>query len=766
MPGNLEDIPPGSDCSTGGNGQPPAPNLTSGSVDSNGAQLTSSAGKGAVTAKRSRAKRLRLSCGECRKKKLSCDRGLPCQRCIRSGRPEQCSFETGRPIPVSDDSTQAQKTALQQSASQIRDLRAEVAQLKGLLSKSERQCDNNPRDSTDETLRDHPSDQALRQSGEVLALSGPNTGNEITGLQERSPRGYYSQHTLFRFFDEMPQLFPFIRETAGEWFKPRGVSLRKSKVIFETSATSVMTRTLEDLLPPKDDTDTMVSFYLNHIEQLHRIIHIPTFRKEYYFLWEPERPRHPGMVALVLAIMSVSTPISSSPSATQFRGMPPKWISACDAWLTQQTMKGRKLIYYQVACLVYLAKRTNTIRKKKFWIETGSLIQNAILDRMHCDPDPSSASYNPYVGEIKKRIWAVLRELDLQNSFEYELPTLLHNIESNIPAPENINDEELSPTSEVIPTHNSPSRKTDSSYQALSSCSWTLRLEISKRLFSTGFAKALPYDDVLRYTHTLTEALDSLPSWSEEDGTDGIDPVNSLLVSALLKFQLKECILAIHRPYLQGASSRFTLSEIISYHTSRDILLMNRKLASFGVQGISSLREDLLVAALSLTRLTLLQPRGSTNIAADYAESTIDLLEQCLPFTEDRYLRCFYGEPWCPLTMYGAIMLLKVHLGKESRQTAKSACAQRFLDLYYKHFARQETSDLNQPTRTYLETMSDTGVAFQQMPSPSSTSLPVSAQLDYGCADLRFDSFDFDMDWQSGSLWDMGSPWSSLPFSQ
>lgn len=195
------------------------------------------------------------------------------------------------------------------------------------------------------------------------------------------------------------------------------------------------------------------------------------------------------------------------------------------------------------------------------------------MDRLHCDPDPSSASYSPYVGEIKKRIWAVLRELDLQNSFEYKLPTLLHNIESNIPAPVNINDDEFDTTSKVISTHHSPSQKTDTSYQALSSRSWALRLEISRRLFGTGLAKALPYDDVLRYIHTLTEALDSLPSWSEEDGTDGKDTVNSLLVSALLKLQLKECILAIHRPYLQGGMGRFSLSEIISYHTSRDILL-------------------------------------------------------------------------------------------------------------------------------------------------------------------------------------------------
>ena len=78
------------------------------------------------------------------------------------------------------------------------------------------------------------------------------------------------------------------------------------------------------------------------------------------------------------------------------------------------------------------------------------------------------------------------------------------------------------------------------------------------------------------------------------------------------------------------------------------------------------------------------------------AESTIDLLEQCLPLTADTYLRCFYGEPWCFVTMCAVIMLLKMHLGKESRKTAKSLLAQRFLDLHYKHIGRQQTSLLSQ----------------------------------------------------------------------
>lgn len=405
----------------------------------------------------------------------------------------------------------------------------------------------------------------------------------------------------------MPQLFPFIKETTDEWLKPRGINLRKEKpATADTTPLNPQDKALEDLLPPKEHTDALISFYLDRVEKLHHVVHIPSFKREYSLCWIPNRARHPVMTALILAMISISTTISTAASTSKYRSMPPKWIAACDAWLAQHATKGRKLVYYQVACLVYLAKRTNMIRKKRFWIETGSIVQNAVLDGLHLE-EPNSPAYSPCIKETKRRVWAVVRELDLQNSFEYELPTLLHNLECKIPAPVDIDDKELenstskSETSEYM---------TDTSYQALSSRSWELRLEISKGLFSTGTTKALPYDQVLRYTHRLTQALDSLPLWCKKSSVDDPGAAESLLVSALLQFQLKECILVIHRPYLQGDDGNSSLSEMICHHAARDILLMNRELGKHGMQGLLFFREDLLIAAMSLTRLTLNQPRG------------------------------------------------------------------------------------------------------------------------------------------------------------
>ena len=287
--------------------------------------------------------------------------------------------------------------------------------------------------------------------------------------------------------------------------------------------------------------------------------------------------------------------------------MPVQRISACDEWLRLQNSKHRKLVHYQVSCLVYLAKRMNMIGKKRFWKETGSLIQNAIIG-LHFGPSPTVESL--YMTEMKRRIWAVLRELDLQNAFEYGLSTLLHNIESNVAAPANFDDEDFDKASKILPMSKPSSQYTRASYQSQSSRSWKFRLEISQRLFSSGLFKALSYEDVLRYTHEITQAIHSLPAWEIDEGKRKKRPKMHMLTYAFLRFQLKECILAIHRPYLQRDNSKFWLSENVCYKMSRYILLLNSKLAGLGLQTLTLFREDLLLASLNLTRITMLQPKG------------------------------------------------------------------------------------------------------------------------------------------------------------
>jgi len=186
---------------------------------------------------------------------------------------------------------------------------------------------------------------------------------------------------IFLFLRQIPQLYPFITETVDEWLKPAGVNPKRSKSALGAAKRATTYRRedvspLEALLPPKDDTDALVTLYLDHFEYLHRIVHIPTFQREYASSWTAQHRRDPALTALVLSMISISTCAfsmlgDSGSVGSRYRTMPAEWTVACDDWLEQQSPKYRKLIHYQVWCLIYLAKRMSILHKKRFWTDAA-----------------------------------------------------------------------------------------------------------------------------------------------------------------------------------------------------------------------------------------------------------------------------------------------------------------------------------------------------------------------------------------------------------
>ncbi|OIW27900.1 hypothetical protein CONLIGDRAFT_453742 [Coniochaeta ligniaria NRRL 30616] len=677
--------------------------------------------------KHHRSPRPRLSCEECRSRKLSCDRNLPCQRCVRSGKPERCSFTNGvrsRLSPFSPAPTSAPTRLNSDLYDQIRELRSEVAELRqrvnsndsvarplGLPLPDARQ-DPGTVDSGQTLLPEREPEYAqVRDLGASHTHIADTAQHDPKDPCSRSVQGYYRQHSLFRFFAEIPQLFGLIKETANEHFKPRNINLNKAKLT-PTDALNLDVAQLAALLPPDRDAETLISTYLDEFERVHRVVHSTTYHpsQNENIVARLRGSQNNSKIALLLSMMTIAVTMGPpsplrpgsdafSRVATRYKQKVPDWIYACEKWLRLQNFKRRGLEYYQVSCLVYLAKRINGIKKKRFWNETGALIQEAVMDGLHRDP-PSTDS--PYTKEMKRRIWSTLRELDLQNSFEHGLPTLLHCLDSDVAAPANVEDGEFNEESETIPTKPmSPYQYTRASYQHLSARSWQLRLAISRLLNGDGSCKPPSEWDVLNASSKITEAMGALPFPLKPAGSDSSDWANleGPFTWRTLTCQLNDCILALHRHRLQRGDANFSsFSEDVCYTTAKDILSSYKNVPEIQLRSLILLRADILTASLTLTRISLQQPLsqllpslipGATNPELLKYSSALTLLEQCLPIIEERYIDCFNGEPWYPLTMLGAIMLLKIHLGTESRQTAKSSAAQRFLSLYYKHVAEQ-----------------------------------------------------------------------------
>lgn len=491
-----------------------------------------------------------------------------------------------------------------------------------------------------------------------------------------------------------------MKETSKEWLRPLHIHQTKDRRK-DAEERDLRFRepdlALEALLPSKEETDNLVNIYLDQFEQVHRIVHIPSFRRDYAKFWLPSETRNAAFTAMVLAIMGISSCLGAQ--------MPPRfekmmscshanairWIEAVDRWQERQSQKHRRLIHYQIACLVYLAKRINTMKKKRFWKTAGAMTQDAICVGLHREPSHMSDKISPFNQEMRRRLWATIQSYDLQASFDHGLTSIQCSLHYDVNPPRNIDDDEFDEDTKELPPSRPANEYTFSSYQQLSRRSLPLRLELSRVL--TGPRDSLDYDSVIRYTNEINQEIDSLPSWDVADTSSDQGVLKKpLLAYTLLHIQLRQYIIPLHQPFLRlrKANSKYQYSEIIYYNAARDMVLLNDRLAQQGIRTLNFLREDALTLAINLASVTMLQPRGSTNMIMINSQHTLQLLEKCLAMKEDRILRCGNNEPWGYSIMCAAFGLVEAHLGTKSPEAAKAASAERFVHLHYKLLAGQD----------------------------------------------------------------------------
>ncbi|KAI0381666.1 fungal-specific transcription factor domain-containing protein [Hypomontagnella monticulosa] len=681
--------------------------------------------------------RVRLSCLECRRRKLSCSRELPCDRCIKSGTPERCTYESrpgamaasagekppfvpppppasfnsevrrpsvNTPLPRRDVEPSLHRDAARDH-DRIRRLELEVSQLRSALSK-QTSVDGSTIVASPSTLKD-----SVKDGQSVLS----NTPQNVEAVAEyQNLRGhdfktkYFGPHNAWSSLQELTGIFHFMRETADEWLKPLNIQKkdrRKRKEDREKkfAEPDVM---LESLLPSKDETDSLVTVYLDQFEQIHRIVHVPTFKAEYETYWDPSKTRNASFTALVLSMIAVSCCLDMQQS-NKFVGIKSssiqtaeKWIRACDEWHARQSQKHRKLVHYQIACLLYLAKRVNLVKKKRFWTTSGALIRDGLSVGLHQDPDHVTAKISPYMAEMRRRLWATMVEFDIQASFDQGLPTLLSSVHNDADSPKNVEDDSFDENSQYLPISRPPNEYTSSSYQHLSRRSLPLRVELTEVL--TGAPLDIEWERALHYSDLITHEIDQLPAWDMDDEKDSQCSPKPILAHTLLHIQLRQYLIPLHQPFLKRRkfNSKYQVAELIYYNAARDIVMMHDRLYQKGIRTLSFLREDTMNSVINLCNVTLHQQPDSGNLIMINSQETLRLIERCITMKEDRVLRCGNNDPWGYSSMCAAYGLLETHMGIKTSEAAKASAAERFISLHYKLLAFQIPPYPNQQTDT------------------------------------------------------------------
>lgn len=376
----------------------------------------------------------------------------------------------------------------------------------------------------------------------------------------------------------------------------------RRKVLVKEKGASIIGRDEEifEALPEKSVLDVQAALYFQNWETTYRTLHEPSFWEEYRHFWE-QRPNNIGQVGfavvllLVYAIAKCVTPKDDVfvGDMTTDRQTASDLINLCGAWNSRQPRKRLTLLFFQIQCLLLLAKRVNCLYLKQDWVTSGDLLRMALGAGMHRDPSLLAiGKISEFEKEMKKRLWWTIAELELISSIEEGIQSSLTGLYFDTPAPTNLPDDAFSIETLEMPAGRPVDSFTTTSYLLASAESLSLRVHLNQLLNDPS--SEIRYADVLHYDSQLNSAISSLPHWG---GNRATTP------TALLHLQLQQFLLMLHRPYakLAAQQDRFTYSFTAVVSSSSSIITIHDELLAKGSLSLNNSRNDVVRVGLSLS---------------------------------------------------------------------------------------------------------------------------------------------------------------------
>lgn len=325
-----------------------------------------------------------------------------------------------------------------------------------------------------------------------------------------------------------------------------------------------------DSIPTKQVCDQLVEGYFRTFEGVYRVLHVPSFRKEYEAYWDGTGSSRPSVVLKILLVCAIGVAFYTGSDQASLRTSTAKWIQAAASWQAAPHVKSRlNMTGLQISILIILARQVCNIDGDHVWISTGALLRTAMLLGLHRDP-LNFEKIGMYHAEMRRRLWATVLEITVQSSLDMGMPSMISTEDYDTKAPANINDEEIGKVSEVSFISSPSSTFTACSVQITFMQTLPIRLEVVRLINS--LQPNISYPTILRLGTDLTRGCRELTLFLRASLAAGhpITPFQIKLSDALLR----RFILNLHRPFFaQGnVNPQHHFSRKICLDTSLAIL--------------------------------------------------------------------------------------------------------------------------------------------------------------------------------------------------
>ncbi|ROW18216.1 hypothetical protein VPNG_00048 [Cytospora leucostoma] len=494
----------------------------------------------------SRARKRRrktLSCVQCHRTKVKCDRNNPCGRCSKAGRGHQCAYKS-----LETASPEAQ----------------------------------------DEPERRLPS------QSDGLYYASPIYMN--TGLTHWAKLIEELGDVKMYIFDQDEEFHEsFAKLTAVQsLYATQSMSYNYPFGDYQLDSPLPSHCALLERLPPRALVVDLVDNYMSTYEKTHRLLHPPQFQRELEEFYAAPQDVPVAWVAQFLMMLALST-ISASQHLTGMLGASirddisrnyQKWAAA---YLRQSPyMNAPDLCSIRTLCMMTITKGLDIdtpAHARGAWALVGFIVRLAMSMFLHRDM-ASYSEITAYEAEMRRRVWGTIVFLDLDAAIEAGLPPTIRPDDSDTAVPLNIDDMQLDPSPSQARTHSAlislaqpRSSWTDSSFHIRLAESYPIVSRVLSIVNSTrpGMDSRMVEEcdkklrDTLRETNTIfAHLLNILPSMEKV----------LVLQQTMFEVFIRRILLALHHACVRDSrySSVYELSHVSILECSLALLYAQQTL--------------------------------------------------------------------------------------------------------------------------------------------------------------------------------------------
>jgi hypothetical protein len=315
--------------------------------------------------------------------------------------------------------------------------------------------------------------------------------------------------------------------------------------------------------------DALIECYLRTSEAVYRVLHIPSFRRDYEALWDPSSTPDPAFrvqLKLVLALGAISYD-----SVFSLRPFAIRWTYEAQTWISAPEFKHQLVLpSLQTGVLLHLARETIGVGEDMVWAGVGTTLRMAMYMGLHRDPSGLGPKRKvPLIAEMRRRLWNTILELALQSSLSSGGPPLINLDDFDTEPPGNFDDEQLSRDSQEVPVPKPEAEFTETSIAIALRKLLPQRLAIVKYINDlssrASYAETLRLDAEFREAYkSLTRSLQAMKLQPHTSG--GPSDVALRLVEILLRRYL----LCLHLPFFSPSfrDSEFAFSRRVVVDTA------------------------------------------------------------------------------------------------------------------------------------------------------------------------------------------------------